>query len=344
MLYEKVTTVVKEALLLHQEANFYIPLNDFVKYITFNLIAYGKMRNKSTGDVLSMSQFLQKDKSYAETYAKSVKDSEDEFKMFHNTLRNAVNRYNSLNHKNEFNSLRRKEEEAKKKSRSSRFESHIEIYDFQIKGEMPILMKVKEKKDVFNTVYQRILKNNIHNINFTNYKLFSEYLNEEIEQQELTQDEKNLHHYLIEKHLKLHAIKKICRNYEILQKSTNPKLSEEELRARLELMIFATHSPMVQQWCSYIDLVLELKVEKFKKFIIEILSISNFIHWIYILYFNETDSIVCDEDDLTHFREYVDSTKFSNDYLLRKDFYSNTFATVMKEIKKANDNIQNERS
>jgi len=212
---------------------------------------------------------------------------------------------------------------------------------------MPILMKLKEKKDEFNTVYQRILKNNIHNVNFTNYKLFSEYLNEEIEQQKLTQDEKNLHHYLIEKHLKLHAIKKICRNYEILQNSTNPKLSEEELAAKLELMIFATHSPMVQQWGRYIDLVLELKVDQFQKYIIEILSISNFIHWIFIYYFNyfnETDIIIYDEDDLTHFREYANPSKFSNDYQLRRDFKSRTFEVVMKEIKKANDNMRSENA
>ena len=71
-------------------------MNDFVKYVTFNLIAYGKMRNSSTDEILSMSQYLQLDKSYAETYAKPVITDEYEYKMFHSTLRNAVNRLDRL--------------------------------------------------------------------------------------------------------------------------------------------------------------------------------------------------------------------------------------------------------
>ncbi len=257
--------------------------------------------------------------------------------IFHNTLRNAINRFNTLNHKTKAEAESRKQAEAKKGSRDSRFESPITIHDFQVSGEMPILMGIKSTKDLLNTVYQRILKNNVHNINFTNYKLFSEHLNDSIQEQNLSEENKHLHHYLIEKHLKLHTLKKICKNYEKLIDSTNPEITEIERRARLQLMLYSTNMPMVQQWGTYIDLVMELSAHQFNIFIQEIDSITNFIKWILLLFFQENEEVEYDEQDLVYFNNYMNLRRFENNIVLRKDFSSHTFDTIMREIKQGND-------
>ncbi|MED1561529.1 hypothetical protein AJ85_17070 [Alkalihalobacillus alcalophilus ATCC 27647 = CGMCC 1.3604] len=337
MLYEK----VKEATLLAQNnnpgANFYIPLEDFMEFVTYHLIAFIKMRNPISSKKMSMNQYLRHDEAYSTSYKKVVITDEEEYKIFHNTLRNAINRFNALNHKTKAEAEIRKQAESEKGSRGNRFETPITIHDFQVIGEMPTLMDLKATKDPLNTVYQRILKNNIHNITFTNYKLFSEHLNDSITEQNLTMDEKQLHHYLIEKHLKLHTLKSICKEYENMVQSKNLSLTDEERKARLQLLLYATNMPMVQQWKTYIDLVKELPPYKFHAFIQEIDSITNFIKWILLMYFQQNEDVVFDEQDLIYFNSYVDPKRFENDFVLRRDFSSQTFSIVMDEIKQGNE-------
>ncbi|WP_342533881.1 hypothetical protein MHB40_03120 [Lysinibacillus sp. FSL K6-0057] len=342
MLYEKVKQAAERARKKNPGANdFYIPIEDFIEFVTFHLIATIKMRNTMSSTKMSMSQYLQQDETYLNLYKKKVKDEEEEYREFHNTLRNAINRYNTLNHKTAIEADKRKSNEAKAGSRGTRFENTITIHDFQAKSEMPMLMDVKETKGPLNTVYQRILKNNSHNINFTNYKLFTEYLNEEIQKQELTDDEKYLHQYMIEKNLKLHALKEICKCYEEILEATS-HLSQEQFvvndrQARLQLMLYATNMPMLQQWQPYIKVVNDLPFYNFDLFIQEIDSVTNFIKCILLEYCNEHEDIVFDESDMEHFRKYIDPKRFQNDYGVRKGFSSSTFNIVMEEIKRGNE-------
>ncbi|MFV2046292.1 hypothetical protein ACEWK1_02845 [Metabacillus sp. YM-086] len=337
MLYEKVKEATIRAKNNNPKADFYIQLEDFMEFVTFHLITFIKLRNPLSSKKMSMNQYLQQDEAYLKSYNKVAITDEEEYKIFHNTLRNANNRFNTLNHKTKAEAESRKQAEAEKGSRGNRFESPITIHDFQANGEMPILMDVKSTKDLLNTVYQRILKNNIHNINFTNYKLFSEHLNDSIQEQNLSEEDKLLHHYLIEKHLKLHTLKKICKNYEKLIQSTNPILTELEKRARLQLMLYVTSMPMVQQWETYLDLVMELSPHQFDSFVQEIDSITNFIKWILLMYFQENENVDFNEQDLIYFNNYVNQKRFENDFVLRRDFSSTTFNSVMREIKQGND-------
>lgn len=346
MLYEKVKQAAERARKKNPGADdFYIPIEDFIEFVTFHLIVTIKMRNTMSSNKMSMSQYLQQDQTYKESYKKKVITEEKEYKTFHKTLRNAINRFNALNHKTVAEEEKRKQVEAESGSRGTRFENAIIIHDFQAKSEMPILMNLKEEKGSLNTVYQRILKNNSHNINFTNYKLFTEYLNEEIQKQKLTDDEKNLHQYLIEKHLKFQTIKEICKCYEdILEATANnqSQLQQEQLvaidrQARLQLMLYVTKMPMVQQWQPYINVVTELPIYKFNAFIQEIDSVTNFIKWILLELCNEHEEIVFDESDMNCFTNYVNPKRFQNDYGTRKGFSRNTFAIVMEEIQRGNE-------
>lgn len=341
MLYEKVKLAAERARKNNPGANdFYIPIEDFIEFVTFHLIATIKIRNTVSSTKMSMSQYLQQDETYLKLY-KTKAIPEKYYNTFHSTLRNAVNRFNTLNHKTAAEAEKRKEMEKKIGSRGTRFENTITIHDFQAKSEMPILMDLKEAKGPLNTVYQRILKNNTHNINFTNYKLFAQYLNEEIQKEELTKDEKYLHQYLIEKHLKLQTLMEICKCYEDIHEATS-NLSQEQFvvsdrQARLQLMLYATKMPMLQQWEPYINVVTDLPVYKFNLFIQEIDSVTNFIKWILIEFCNEHEDIVFDESDMEHFRKYMDPKRFQNEYGVRKGFSSSTFTIVMEEIKRGNE-------
>jgi len=345
MLYEKVKQATERARKKNPGANdFYIPIEDFIQFVTFHLIATFKMRNTLSSTKMSMSQYLQQDETYLKSYKKIAITEEEEYKAFHNTLRNAINRFNTLNHKTVAEEEKRKQIEAESGSRGTRFGNALTIHDFQVKSEMPIMMNLKEAKGPLNTVYQRVLKNNSHNINFTNYKLFTEYLNEEIQKQELKEDEKDLHQYLIEKHLKLQTIKEICKCYEdILQATSNPSQSQQEQlvaidrQARLQLMLYATNMPMLQQWVRYINVVNDLPIYKFDDFIQEIDSVTNFIKWILLEFYNEHEEILFDESDMECFRKYIDPKRFQNGYGVRKGFSSNTFTSVMEEIKRGNE-------
>ncbi|MFJ8263019.1 hypothetical protein ACIQ4I_13880 [Rummeliibacillus sp. NPDC094406] len=341
MLYERVKQALERARKKNPGANFYIPLEDFIEYVTFHLIATSEMRNTMTSKQMSMSQYLQQDKTYKEFYERKAFTEEAEYKAFHNKLRNAINRFNSLNHKTEEEANQRKRSEAETGSRKARFENTITIHDFQAQSEMPILMDIKEAKGEQNTVYQRILKNNLQNVNFTNYKLFEEYLNQEIQKQSLSADEKQLHQYLIEKHLKLHTLKEICRCYESIVKNTSnqKQILEVDLKTRLQLMLYATSMPMVQQWQAYINLITRLESCKFGRFIQEIDSITNFIKWILMEYCNKHEDIVFDESDMECFRKYIDPKRFQNDLSIRKGFSSSTFSIVMEEIKRGNEQV-----
>ena len=313
------------------------PLDDFVAFVTFHLLAFTKMRNTITDQSKSMNQFLQQDKSYLDSYYKFVITKEKEYKTFHNTQRNAVNRFNNLNHKTRAEANKRKQTEKDKGSRRNRFDQPITIYDFQIRGEVPTLMELKASKDPLNTVYNRILNNQLHNINFTNYKLFSEHLVEVLQKQKLLDDhERLLHQYLIEKNLHLHTLKHICKNYEKMKKKS---LSDFERETRLQLMLYTLKMPMVPQWTVYIDLVCELSPHEFPLYVQEINSITNFIECVLLEYFQENEDIQYDEQDWIWFEKYVQPGRYVNDFRLRKDFSSATFQTIMNEIKDGNEQV-----
>lgn len=348
MLYEKVKRATEQARLKNPGANnFYISLDDFTEFVTFHLIALTKYRNPMASTKISMNQYLQQDPAYKKAYQKKAITDKEEYNYFNSTLRNAINRFNTLNHKTAAEEGKRKQIEVESGSRATRFENAIIIHDYQAKGEMPILMNIKEVKGQENTVYQRILKNNVHNINFANYNLFTEFLVNEINNQDMTDDEKVLHHYLIEKNMKLQTIKEICNFYEdmVEVEMSRPsfvrkglgKIAENDRHARLQLMLYVTKMPMIQQWKPYIHAVSELPSSKFSSFIVEIDSVLNFSTCILLEYFSDQEDIAYDESDMKYFRDYVNPSRFQNDYRVRKGFSSQTFTIVMKEIKKGHE-------
>lgn len=339
MLYERVIKATDKALAKNPGAKgFFISLESFHEFITFHLIVKIQFRNELDSGKMSMRQYLQRNATFKKSFDKTVMDDEEEYKLFHSTLRNAVNRYNTLNHKTIEQEQQRKEVEAQVGNKVSRFENTIEIYDFQAEAELPILMGIKERKGSINATYQRVLKNNGHNINFTNYKEFVDNLITEVEESPISEENQMIQKYLIEKNLCYETIKLICKEYEELtaHSLSSLKAITDINQARLELMVYVMKMPMIKQRKKYIEVVKDLPIEKFMAFINEIDSIRNFCTCILLEFFEEYDQIEFKLSDMEVFEAYVNLEDIKNDYKLRTGFSSETFKTVMEQIQKGN--------
>ncbi len=79
LLYQKVKEATLRARSNNPGAVFYIPIEDFMEFVTFHLIAFIKMRNPITSEQMSMNQYLQQDKAYSESYKKVAITDEEEY-------------------------------------------------------------------------------------------------------------------------------------------------------------------------------------------------------------------------------------------------------------------------
>lgn len=222
VIHDKVKEVFAQAKEEHLKGQFLISDTILKEYLTFFLVAqkirYGDVRVTANGIVenepepYSMRQYVLKLHKYSNIKEAEEDDMDEAIKA---ADKKYANRYNQLN-----TYTRKKKEERDDKNQVKKgLKEPIELFDFQ--KELGFLINEedlyesekfnsKEEKNAQTTLGQ-IRRGNFSKLRIPHLENVTDVLKKNVEVKNLTENEKQLHFYLIEKNISLEFTKAFCR-------------------------------------------------------------------------------------------------------------------------------------